>query len=136
MVYNEIHLLFLTEQTKKYSHPPDSQQVQLISLTGNFAPASNQCGFIVTEARITNLKPDEIQKFYASILTDVAYDKGPPYHEVSLYLLSDKKERETLALVYPDVYEQITYQTMIEEGAYLLLTAETGYPPNDDFRCH
>lgn len=135
-VHNEIRLKFLEKRTEEYSHPPDSQVLQRVALTGNFAPASNQCGFIVAETRATRLKPDDIHLFYASILANASYDKGPPYHEVRIYNLTDKNDVENIELLYPDVYERITDITMTDDHSYLLLTAETGYPPNYDPRCH
>lgn len=136
VIHNEIRLIFLELRTKEYPHPPDSQLVQKFSIIGNFALASNQCGFIVAEARSTKLKPDDIDMFYASILTDAAYDKEPPYHEVKVYILTDKKDVDNIELLYPDVYKHITDITMTNTNPYLLLTAETGYPPNYDLRCH
>lgn len=135
-MHNEIRLMLLRERVKKYTHPLDSQLLQRISLSGNFARASNQCGFIVAEARVTALSPHNIRKFYASILADPSYDKGPPYHEVHLYRLTDKEDVENIKLTYPDMYEHMLHSATTDAHSYLLLTAETGYPPNYDLRCH
>ena len=136
IVYNEIHLKLLEKRTERYSHPPDSQLMEKVSLIGNFAPASNQCGFIAAEVRTTMLKPDDIRAFYAPILTTLSYDGNPPYHNVTLFILMDEKDTKDFELFYPDVYERITYRVMDDTSVYLLLTSETGYPPNYDIRCH
>lgn len=136
VIYNEIFLASFEKQIKQYSHPPDSKLIQKISLIGNFAPASNQCGFIVAQVRTTLLKPDDIHTFYAPILTTSSYDKDPPYHAVSLYILGNEKEVEDIMWFYPEVYELITQKATKDTHAYLLITSETGYPPNYDLRCH
>ena len=134
IVYNEIRLAFFTEETRKYAHPQDSKRIQRISFVGNFAPASNQCGFIIAEVHSTTLKPNDIRAFYKPILT-FASNGNPPYHEVTLFMLSDKKDAKSLEQWYAELYEKIA-QKEKGDNVYLLLTAETGYPPNYDFRCH
>lgn len=136
IIYNEVFLVYFKVQTNKYSHPPDSQLLQRVLLIGNFAPASNQCGFIVAEVRITGFKPDDIHKFYTPILTDALNEKGPPYSEVNLFILNNKKDLEDIELRYPEVYERIRHSVISDTRAYLLMTAKTGNPPNYDPRCH
>ena len=136
VVYNESLIASLEERTKKYSHPLDSQLLQRFSIIGNFAPASNQCGFIVAEVRTTMLEPNNIYRFYAPILTAPFSSGNPPYHEVILYNLSDEKGVENITRLYPEVYERIIYRALNDTHVYLLITAETGYQPNNDPRCH
>jgi len=133
---NVIRLLSLEERTKAYKHLSDSQLVQKISMVGNFAPASNQCGIIVAQLRTTTLPFKEVYNFYKPILTNVAYEKGPPYHEVNLFVLTDGKDVDELNRSYSDLYEQIVQSGRKKKNAYLLITAERGYPPNYDPRCH
>ena len=134
--HNEIRLVIFKEHVKQYPHPVDSQLWERISLSGNFGRASNQCGFIVAEVRTTMLKPDAIHKFYMPILTDISFEGKYPYKNITLYALNDKKNIENIKLYYPDVYERIAYTAMTDPDAYILIFAETGYPPNFDPRCH
>src|SRR3989338_6421069 len=87
IVYNSTRIVALKEYMKGYQHPTDSQLKSRIAMVGNFAPASNQCGFIVAEVRETKLSSREIRDFYGSILTNPSFDKEPPYQEVSLFFL-------------------------------------------------
>lgn len=136
LIYNEIRLTSLKEQTEKYSHPPDSQLIQRLSLIGNFASASNQCGFIIADVLTTKFEPNQLKAFYKPILTTLSYDNTPPYHEVNLYILTEEKDIESLKQFYSEVYELITYKAMNNIHTYLLMTSDTGYPPNYDLRCH
>lgn len=136
MANNAIRLLSLEERTKAYKHLSDSQLVQKISMVGNFAPASNQCGFIVAQLRTTTLPFEEVYNFYTPILTNTSYEKGPPYHEVNLFALTDGKDVEELNRSYSDLYERIVQSGRNNKNSYLLITSERGYPPNYDPRCH
>lgn len=133
---NQLRLILLEERVKKYSHPPDSQLIQRISIIGNFAPAGNQCGFIVAQLRTTILEPTNLHAFYSPILTNQHTDGNPPYHEVSLFILKDNTNVEDMVRLYPEVYERITQSAIKNTSGYILITAETGYPPNYDIRCH
>ena len=70
------------------------------------------------------------------ILTDISFEGKYPYRNIMLYALNDKKNIENIKWYYPDVYERITYAAMTDPEAYILIFAETGYPPNFDPRCH
>lgn len=135
-IHNEIRLTLFKEHIKQYAHPVDSQLLERISISGNFGRASNQCGFIVAEVHTAKLKPATIHTFYMPILIDISFEGKYPYKEITLYALSDKKNIENIERYYPDVYERITYAAMTDPEAYILIFAETGYPPNFDPRCH
>lgn len=136
IVHNEVYLIYLKEQTKYYSHPPDSQLEQRFSFIDNFAGTGNQCGYIVAEVRKTMLKPYELRKFYNPILAATSSNKNPPYYEVSLFMLNDEKNLEPIQWLSGENYERIARFVKKDTRSYLLITSVTGYPPNFDFRCH
>jgi tRNA uridine 5-carbamoylmethylation protein Kti12 len=133
-ISNEIRLISLEKQTKKYSHPHDSYLRQKFSFIGNFAPASNQCDVVVAEIYTTMHKPNEIRRFYSPILI-INPHNNPSDHEVTLFMLQDEKEVNTMKQWNPELSEKITQKTINDTHAYILLTEER-YPPNYDLRCH
>ena len=105
-------------------------------MVANFAPASNQCGFIVGDVRNTKLSPKEIYDFYRPILTTPNYVEEQPYHEVDLFILKDEKDLKDISRLSPDLYNKIDHIITGDRNSYLLVSAEIGYAPNNDPRCH
>jgi len=131
---NELHLASLERKTGKYVHPYDSHFAQKISLVGNFASASNQCGFIVAEVRISASVPDDTRAFYAPVLSTSAIGRNSSYGDVSLVMFADKNVIEELRKHYPELYG-VLGAVKNNPHAYIIITADIG-PPNYDPRCH
>ncbi|MBI4253257.1 hypothetical protein HY623_03740 [Candidatus Uhrbacteria bacterium] len=135
MAYNEIKLISLKKRMRAYQHPVDSQLVRELSLIGNLAPASNQCGFVVAQVRTTTRAPDDVRAFYAPVIIDSS-GAEPPYQTVSLFMIPDEESSERIDISYSEISEQIIKEKLVGAGTYLFMISETGYPPNNDPRCH